>query len=134
MSLKIYRLDTQKWTIMGSGYAGGIKVLDYENKFRNSNKSVESCLSELKDDLMEAQKAIKYIFDHGGNGEGGGGGGGSYLPILNVLGDLEYTLTTDQELEIRYSFTSPNRGNGVIQLSGHGSIYEKAISQGTIYS
>ena len=133
MSLKIYRLDTQKWTIMGSGYAGGVKVLDYENKFRNSNKSVESCLSELKDDLMEAQKAIKYIFDHGGNGEGGGGGG-SYLPILNVLGDLEYTLTTDQELEIRYSFTSSNRGNGVIQLSGHGSIYEKAISQGTIYS
>lgn len=133
MSFKIYNKESKKWETHASSMASSIKVLDLNNKYTAKIKNVETCLSELKDDITEANKAIKYVFDHGGNGDGSGGGG-SYLPTLTVLGEKEYTLTTDQTITIEYSFTSNNRGNGIIQLTGGGKVEEKEIAQGKIYS
>lgn len=132
MAFKIYNEKTKKWEVSASTLAKASSVLDLENKFSTENKTVENCLSEIKDDLVEVKKAVKYVYDHGGNGDGGGGGG-SLLPTLTVIGDKEYTITTDQKVTIQYSFTSNNRGNGIIQLTGGGNVEEKEISQGRIY-
>lgn len=133
MSFKIYNNETKKWETHASSMASALKVLDLENKYKTTDKNVESCLSELKEDIKEANKAIKYVFDHGGNGDGSGGGGG-LLPILSVLGEKEYTVTTDQTITIEYSFTSNNRGNGMIQLTGGGKVEEKEVAQGKMYT
>ena len=133
MSLKIYNKETQKWETHASSMASSIKVLDVSNNYTSEVKNVETCLSELKNDIKETNKAIKYVFDHGGNGDGSGGGG-SILPTLTVLGEKEYTVTTDQTITIEYSFTSNNRGNGIIQLTGGGKVEEKEIAQGKIYT
>lgn len=132
MSFKIYNESTKKWETHASSMASSIKVLDLNNNYTSETKNVETCLTELKQDIKEANKAIKYVFDHGGNGTGGGGG--SILPTLTVLGDKEYTLTSDQTITIQYSFTSNNRGNGIIQLTGGGNVEEKEIAQGKIYT
>lgn len=132
MSIKIYNPATKGWQVQASSMASSITVTDIGKKYKAEIKNVESCLAEVKDEMKEMDKKIDYIYENGTIG-GGGGGGGAITPTLEVVGDRQYMVTSDEILSISYSFTSPNRGNGRILLTYGEKIEEREIAQGQIY-
>lgn len=132
MSFKVFNTETNKWEVQSSTMASSIKVLDVTDKYKTENKNVEGCLSELKDDLADMNKKVDYIYENGTIG-GGSGGGGSYGPNLVIVGEREYTVTSDEVLTIQYSFTSNSRGNGIAYLSYAENLQEVEIAQGKTY-
>ncbi|MGU8523343.1 CotH kinase family protein [Clostridium perfringens] len=130
MAIKVYDKNKKKWEIQADNQAVSINVLDIDKKYSVNNKNVESCLSEVKEDIAEINKKVKYIYE---NGTLGGSGGGGVTPTLKIMGDKEYTVTSDEILTIAYSFTSPNRGNGKAILTFGEKIEEVEVAQGRIY-
>ena len=133
MSFKVFNTETNRWEVQSSTMASSIKVLDVTNKYKTENKNVEGCLSELKDDLTDMNEKVNYIYENGTIGGGSGGGGGGYGPTLTIVGEKEYTVTSDEIITIQYSFTSNSRGNGIIHLTFGEKLEEKEIAQGKIY-
>lgn len=131
MSFKIYNSETGKWEIHASKIASTIKVLDLDKKFINENSNVESCLSEIKDDMKKLDDKVQYIYENGTIGDPDGGSG--IGPKLTIIGDTEYTVTSDEKITITYSFTSNNKGDGSIKLTGKDNVDFIPISQGYNY-
>ena len=133
MSIKIYSKANKKWETHSSKMASSSKVLDVDKKFKDGSNNVERCLSELKDDIGSIRRKVDYVYEHGTIGNGPGGGG-SLLPTLTVSGEREYNVTSDEVINISYSFTSNNRGNGNVMLTNGAVIEEKEIAQGRNYT
>lgn len=133
MAFRVYNKDTGTWDVQASKLARAVRVIDTAGKFKTPSKDVEECLMELKDDIHEMSEKVDYVYENGGVGSGGGGGGGSVGPVLHVVGEDEYQVTTDQKITLEYSFTSNNRGDGSIKLSSGGKVEQRGVSQGYTY-
>lgn len=127
MSLKIYNTTTGLWEKSTTLLASGIKVTDLEGKYESA--TVNGCLVEIDDKFLVMKDAVQYIRDHAGSG-GGGGGGGSSVPTVTVEGNKQLVVKSDEILDIYYTFTSPNVGNGTVSLTYGNSITILDISQG----
>ena len=136
MSIKTYNKETQKWEKQASTLASAIKVLDLDGKFKDENSDVESCLSEVKDDISDLKDDVKYIYENGTINGGNGGGGGSVLPVVTISSPSvnPVYVTSTEQVEIQFSFTSPNRGGGTATIICAGKVTKMQVSMNEIYS
>lgn len=136
MSIKVFNKETNKWEKQSSVIASSIKVLDVEGKFKDENSDVEGCLSELKDDVSDLKDDVKYIYENGTIGGGSGGGGGSVLPVVTISSPSvnPVYVTSTEQVEVQFSFTSPNRGGGTASIICAGKITKMQVSMNQIYS
>lgn len=126
MAIKRFNPETNTWEKVATKLAKSVQVLDSEGNFEQTN--VEDCLVEIKSDINELKKDVKYIYNNGTIG-GGGGGGGS-RPQITVTSEKTLIVNSDEKITIVYSFTSPNRGNGNLTVSSKGTSETKTIPQG----
>lgn len=136
MSIKIFNKETNQWEKQSSMVAGSIKVLDTNGKFKDENSDVERCLSELKDDIGDLKDDVKYIYENGTIGGGSGGGGGSVLPVVTISSPSvnPVYVTSTEQVDIQFSFTSPNRGGGTATIMCAGQMTQMQVSMNQIYS
>ena len=129
MSIKVYNNTTNQWEPQSSLAAKNIAVLDIENKYEAKN--VEDCLSEVQKEMTDIKDRVEYIYENGTIGGGsGGGGGGAAVPVITIDGDTTRIVNSDEIIDIMYTFTSPNPGNGIVTLSNSGDIKRLDIGQG----
>lgn len=140
MAIKIWNPQTGKWDIETTRVAKEIEVFDKDNRFNCTddelgNKNVESCLSEMKKNINNLEKDVKYIYENGTMGGGGGGTGGSALPVVTIIEPSinQIMVNSTDKVTIKFKFTSPNRGAGVATLICAGTIKKTAISQSDIF-
>lgn len=136
MSIKIYNDLTNIWEKQSSMMAASTRVVDVKAKFKKENTNVEACLEEVKDDVNDLVKDVKFIYENGTIGGGGGGNGGSSLPVVTIIAPDTATVyvTSSEVVELKYSFTSPNRGGGTASITAAGKINKVPVSQNTIYT
>ncbi|WP_304576569.1 CotH kinase family protein [Romboutsia ilealis] len=127
MSIKYYNTTTGKYEVVSSNLASTTRVLDVEGRFESED--VEGCLKELSDELDEMGEVVQYIYENGTMG-GGGGGGGSILPTVKLEMDEEIVSSTDAKVEVYFSFTSPNGGDGTAVITVDNNSQEVKIKQG----
>lgn len=111
MGIRIWNEQTKRWELQTSLHASSIAVRDTLGNFKNSPKSVESCLEETQNTINNMKKDIKYIYENGTIG-GGGGGGGSAFPKLELTTPSQIIVKTKNPFTISYFFNSPNPGDG----------------------
>lgn len=127
MSIKVYNDQKQKWEAHSSTLAGNIKVLDISGKFDTENKNVESCLSEVKDNIVEMNKKVNYVYENGSFGDGPSTGG-PIGPKLEIIGgQTEYVVSTTDEITLQVAYSSTNLGSGTITLSDRGKITTRSV-------
>ena len=143
MSIRIYNQITKRWELQTSLHAKSISVSDLEGNFKNKKKNVEECFNEMANEIKTLKKDIKYIYENGTIGGGGGGGSGGGIgafPKLELSGDSNIIVRSENEFAITYYFSSPNPGDGSINyvISKKGSLdapildITKTIKQGRI--
>ena len=127
MSIKYYNTETGKYEVVSSNLASTTRVLDVDGRFESED--VEGCLKELSTELDEMGEVVKYIYENGTLGGGGGGGGGT-LPTVKLEMDEEIITSTDAKVDVYFSFTSPNGGDGTAVITVDNNSREVKIKQG----
>lgn len=151
MSIQYFDEETGKWVPMTSKLASGIKVIDTEGNFIETDEetgdvsrgdNVEDALKITSHKLKKLEERVEYIYENGTIG-GGGGTGGSVLPTLKLISPFstvdsqdfaEVSIPSDSEVVVEFSFQSPNIGSGTAyySITGDKTLKETAtISQGT---
>ncbi|AEO93612.1 gp353 [Bacillus phage G] len=125
MSIKIYNPKTGKWEKNASIIANSIKVIDLPGNFESED--VDGALNELADKIKDMKNDIKYIYENGTIG--GGGNGGASTPLITIDGPNEYIVNSNQTIDIFYYFTSPNPGNGVVNITVKGKVIQNSVPQ-----
>lgn len=110
MAMRVWNDKTKRWEIQTTTHANKIKVRDILGNFKNSPKTVESCLEETQKTIKNIKNDIKYIYENGTIG-GGGSGGGSF-PKIELVGPSDVVVKTENPFTISYFFNSPNPGEG----------------------
>lgn len=110
MGIRIWNEQTEHWELQTSLHATSIAVRDPFGNFKNTPKTVESCLEETQQTINNLKKDIKYIYENGTIG--GGGGGGGAFPKLELSTPQEIIVKTKNPFTISYFFNSPNPGDG----------------------
>ncbi len=127
MSIKIYNPEDEKWDKIATLLAKGIEVTDLEGNYESTD--IDGCLTEIANNLKQIKSDVKYIYENGTIG-GGGGGGGVATPTITIEGDKTLIVNSNQSIDIYYFFTSPNVGNGVVNLSNGSKVTKTSIAQG----
>ncbi len=75
----------------------------------------EATACEADDVFMTPKKTLLAIEEWGGSGTGGGGNSGATIPVMSSsFSGGSFSL--NEEIEIRYKWSSPNTGNGVLHV------------------
>lgn len=136
MSIKVFDKETQQWKKHSTTMASSVKTLDTQGKFKDENSNVERSLSELKDNISDLEDDVKYIYENGTIGGSGGPPGGGVLPVVTITSPSvnPVYVTSTEQVEIKFSFTSPNRGGGTAQIICNGKITKMQVAMNETYS